>query len=285
LFVKPLLSEGVRVIKRIVKTEAIVYSYMAMSDTITFLGTAGARFVVTSQLLASGGLWLNLGGTEILLDPGPGCIVQSTKRKFKADKLSAIILSHRHLDHSADVNIMIEAMTQGGFKPRGRLFAPADALETEPVIFSYLRGFLDGIEVLEEGKSYSVGNVSFETPIRHIHPVETYGIIFRTAEHTFSYITDSHYFDGLWQKYSGELLIINVVFLEPGRPIDHLSVPDAERIIKELKPKVAILTHFGMTMWRAKPWEIAQRMSENIGIRVIAARDGMKFDLSQLEET
>jgi ribonuclease BN (tRNA processing enzyme) len=255
-----------------------------MADTITFLGTAGARFVVISQLLASGGLWLNLGGTEILLDPGPGCIVQTTKRKLRADKLSAIILSHRHLDHAADTNIMIEAMTEGGFKPRGRLFAPADALETEPVVFSYLRDFLDGIEVLEEGKSYSVGNISFDTPIRHIHPVETYGLRFRTAEHTFSYIADSRYFDGLCQNYGGELLIINVVFLEPGRPIDHLSLPDAEHIIRELKPKVAILTHFGMSMWRAKPWEIAERLSQETGIRVIAARDGMKFDLAQLEE-
>jgi hypothetical protein len=40
-----------------------------------------------------------------------------------------------------------------------------------------------------------------------------------------------------------------------------------------------------MTMWRAKPWEIAQRLSEETGVKVIAARDGMKFDLAQLEET
>jgi ribonuclease BN (tRNA processing enzyme) len=254
-----------------------------MADTITFLGTAGARFVVTSQLLASGGMWLNLSGTEILLDPGPGCLVQSTKRKLRAYRLSAIILSHRHIDHSADVNIMIEAMTRGGFRPRGRLFAPADALGNEPVIFSYLRGFLDGIETLREGGSYSVGGVSFETPLRHIHPVETYGIIFKTAEHTFSYITDGRYSDSLWQKYHGELLIINVVLLEP-RPIDHLSMADAERIISEIKPRAAILTHFGMNMWRAHPWEVAQRMTEKLGIKVIAARDGMKFDLAQMED-
>ena len=253
------------------------------SDTITFLGTAGARIMVANQVLASGGLWLNLGGTEILIDPGPGCIVQSTKRKLRAEKLSAIILSHRHLDHSADANIMVEAMTQGGFKPHGWLFAPADCLKTEPIIFSYLRSYLDGIEILEEGKSYSIGNISFTTPIRHIHPVETYGMLFRTARHTFSYISDSRYFDGLCQSYGGELLIINVVFLEPKPPIDHLSLPDAERIIAELKPKVAILTHFGTPMWRAKPWEIAERLSQQIGVRVLAARDGMRFDLSQLD--
>ena len=251
-------------------------------DSITFLGTAGARFAVISQILASGGMWLNLSGTEILIDPGPGCIVQSTKRKLRADRLSAIILSHRHLDHSGDVNIMVEAMTQGGIKRRGRLFAPSDALGTEPVIFSYLKSCLEDVEVLVEGKSYLVGNISFTTPIRHIHAVETYGMLFR-AGHTFSYIADSRYFDGLCRSYGGELLIINVVRLEANHPYDHLSVPDAEHIIKELKPKVAILTHFGMTVLRTKPWQLAERLSQETGVRVIAARDGMRFDLSQLD--
>ncbi len=247
--------------------------------------------MVISQILASGGLWLNLGGTEILVDPGPGCIVQATKRKLKADKLSAIILSHRHLDHSADVNIMVEAMTDGGRKRHGWLFAPADALETEPVIFSYLKGYLEGVEVLQEGKSYTVGNLTFTTPVRHIHQVETYGMVFRTAKHIFSCITDTRYFDGLCQHYGGELLIINLVFLEPRppadnplTPTDHLSVPDAEHIIMELKPKVAILTHFGMSVWRAKPWQIAERLSQQTGVKVLAARDGMKFDLAELDD-
>ena len=262
------------------------------NDTITFLGTGGARFMIISQLLASGGLWLNLSGTEILVDPGPGCIIQTTKRKMNAENLQAIILSHRHLDHAADVNIMVEAMTHGGFLRHGRLFAPADALEPEPVIFSYLKSYLDGIEVLQEGKSYSVGNISFTTPIRHIHRAETYGMVFTTAEHTFAYIADTRYFDGLRKYADSELLIMNVVFLEPRppasnplTPTEHLSVPDAEHIITELKPKVAILTHFGMSMWRAKPRQIAEKLSQQTGVRVLAAQDGMKFDLSQLDNT
>jgi hypothetical protein len=42
------------------------------SESIIFLGTGGARMMVESQRLASGGLWLRLNGTEVLLDPGPG---------------------------------------------------------------------------------------------------------------------------------------------------------------------------------------------------------------------
>ncbi len=252
------------------------------AESITFLGTGGARIMVASQILASGGLWLNLGGTELLVDPGPGSIVQSTKRKLRADKLSAIILSHRHLDHAADTNIMVEAMTQGGFKRRGRLFAPQDALGEEPVLFSYLRGYLDGIEILREGQSYTIENVTFSTPVRHIHPVETYGLVFKTQQHTFAYVADTRYFDGLLQSYAGsELLILNLVFLTP-MPIDHLSVPDVRQIITALKPKAAILTHFGMRTWQAKPWEIAAGLTQETGVRVIAARDGMKFDLGEL---
>jgi len=255
-----------------------------LSDTITFLGTAGARFVVTKQFLASGGAWLNLGGTQILLDPGPGCLVQSVKRKLDALKLKAIILSHKHLDHSGDINIMIEAMTEGGRRQRGILFAPSDALDKEAVIFPYLRNFPQKIEILSAGGSYSVDGITFETPVRHRHPVETYGLVFKTPRHTFSWIADTKYFPELTGYYKAELLVMNVVLVEPREPVDHLSLVDAAKIITEVKPKVAILTHFGMSIWRSRPWELAEKMSQETGIKVIAARDGMKFDLAKLDE-
>jgi ribonuclease BN (tRNA processing enzyme) len=253
-----------------------------LSETITFLGTAGARFVVVRQFLASGGAWLNLGNTQILLDPGPGCLVHATKKKLDPTKLAAIILSHKHLDHSGDINIMIEAMTDGGTKKRGMVFAPADALNPDPVILSYLRSYLQSIQVLTEGGSYVIDDVSFKTPIRHKHPVETYGFVFQTPRHTFSWITDTRYFDDLASHYEGDLLIINVVRLNSGAPLDHLSLPEVKALIEKLKPKVAILTHFGMTMWQAKPWELAKNLTEELEITVMAARDGMKFDLAQL---
>ena len=253
-------------------------------NSITFLGTAGARFMVSKQLTASGGMWLNLDDTQLLVDPGPGCIVQSTKRKLHAERLSAIILTHRHLDHSADVNIMVEAMTQGGFRPHGKFFAPSDALGTEPVLYSYLRKSLDAIVVLEAGKNYTVGNVTFSTPIRHIHPVETYGLVFTAAGHKLAYITDTRYFDGLRQAYAtAELVIINVVLLEPKAELDHMSIVEAAKLIVELKPKVAILTHYGMHVWQARPWEVAEKLTQETGIKVRAAHDGMKFELSELD--
>lgn len=239
--------------------------------------------MVESQKLASGGIWLRLKGTEVLLDPGPGSIVRVTDRKLDAGRLSAVIISHRHLDHSADVNIMVESMIRGGTQPHGWFYAPADALDFEPVIYSYLRKYLDGIGILKEGGTYAVNGLSFQTPLRHHHSVETYGITFQAARHTVSYVADSLYFTGLAAAYRSDLLIINVVFTQPLPRIDHLAVPDVREIVKSLRPKTAIITHFGLHLYEDNPDLIAGKLSDETGVRVLAAHDGMEFDLATLD--
>jgi phosphoribosyl 1,2-cyclic phosphodiesterase len=250
------------------------------------LGTGGARVVVSRQIRASGGMWFSLGNTQFIVDPGPGALVRATsKHKPRLDpgKLDGILLSHRHLDHAADVNVMIEAMTAGGFKRRGRLFLPRDALEEDPVVYRYMQERVEEIVVLEAGKSYRLGEVAFDTPVRHIHgEVETYGMNFHAGGRTISYIADTRFFPELIDHYPGDVLILNVVrHTEPeGYELDHLNLADARRIIAGVKPQAAILTHFGMTMIRSKPWEIAARLEEETGVHVIAARDGMRYELT-----
>jgi phosphoribosyl 1,2-cyclic phosphodiesterase len=250
-----------------------------LGDTILFLGTGGARFTVAKQLLATGGAWMNLGGTQILMDPGPGSLVYAIKYGCEPLMLDAIILSHKHLDHSVDINVMIEAMTDGGWKKRGSLYAPADAFEDGAVVLPYVSGYPQKVEILQEGKKYSAGDVTFDTPVKHLHKVETYGFVFKTPRHRFSWITDTRIFDSLASHYKAELVIINVLSYERKLRVDHLSLPEAESVIREIKPKAAVLTHFGLTMWREKPWDIEHRVSDATGVRVIAARDGMLLDL------
>jgi phosphoribosyl 1,2-cyclic phosphodiesterase len=198
--------------------------------------------------------------------------------------LDGIVISHRHLDHAGDVNAMIEGMTEGGFKKKGVLFAPQDALNSEPVVFTYLLEYLNGVEILKEDKTYSVGGLSFSTPIRHIHPVETYGLKFHLPEGVLSIITDTRFYPELIESYKGDILVINVVSPRPfaSDSIDHLSIEDVKKIILGIQPKVAILTHFGMNMLRAKPWEIAEVLTRETGTKVIAARDGMQIFLRDL---
>ena len=243
---------------------------------LTFMGTAGARFMVAKQLAASGGLYIEEGNTRISLDPGPGAIVQYAKRKVDLTKLDAIVLSHRHLDHSNDVNVMIEAMTDGGFRHRGRLFCPGDALEDDPVVLKYLRHFPQEIVTLEPETDYTVGEVTFTTTPRHVHQAETFGFRFDSR---LGWVTDSAYYDGIAEQHKADVMVIHLVLMECRAGLPHLCLDDAERIIREAKPRLAILTHYGMTVWRAHPWELAADLTQRIGTEVKAARDGMSIEL------
>jgi phosphoribosyl 1,2-cyclic phosphodiesterase len=243
---------------------------------LTFMGTAGARFMVAKQLAASGGLYLEDGNTRISLDPGPGAVVQYAKRKVDLTKLDAIVLSHRHLDHSGDVNVMVEGMTEGGFSRRGRLFCPGDALDSDPVVLNYLRRFPEEIVRLEPETSYSVNGLTFTTSPRHVHQSETYG--FRFGDR-LGWVTDSQYYDGIAEQHKADVMVIHVVLMQCRAELPHLCLDDAERIIRDAKPRLAILTHYGMTVWRAHPWELAAGLTQKLGIEVKAARDGMAVDL------
>jgi ribonuclease BN (tRNA processing enzyme) len=253
---------------------------------IKFLGTAGARFVVMKQLRASGGVWLSVGKTNLYIDPGPGALVRclNSKPKLEPSALDGILLTHKHLDHSGDVNIMIEAMTEGGFKKRGILFAPRDALEEDPVVLKYLGDYVKEVEILKENSEYQIGEIRFSTTQKHKHRVETYGINFKTSPRTISLITDTKFFSELPDLYKGEIMIIHVVRLEPVKdvPIEHLSIEDVKTIVRKVKPRLTILTHFGMTMIKAKPWVIATELEKELGLKVISASDGMKIELEEV---
>ena len=205
----------------------------------------------------------------------------SSRPKLNPLELDGIFLSHRHIDHANDVNIIIEAMTNGGKDQRGILFAPSDALDSDPVVLHHFRNHLEDINRLKEKEKYTIGSLSFETPVRHVHDVETYGVRFFGSQLTVSYIADTKYFDGLESFYQSNVLILNVVLLESKEWINHLSVIDAEKIISSIHPNLCILTHFGMSMIKAKPWNIAEELSKQTGVNVIAASDGKIISLDK----
>ncbi len=253
-----------------------------MANFIKFLGTAGARVVVSKQLRASGGIWVSLDNTNLYIDPGPGALVHCLKSRPPLDPaiLDGILLSHRHLDHSGDINVMIEAMTEGTFKKRGIVLAPADALDEDPVILKYLRAYPEKIEKIKVKKRYNIKNLTVVSPIKHQHhKAETYGFIVRSKGKSIAYIADTKYSKEIIKHYKADILIINVLFPEPFSGIEHLSMTDAKEIIKTLKPKTAILTHFGKRVLAAKPWKVAEQFSKELKTKVIAANDGLMYHI------
>jgi len=171
-------------------------------------------------------------------------------------------------------------MTEGGFRKRGILFCPDDAVDKDPVVLKYVSAYLEDIIRLKEGKSYTIKDISFTTPVRHIHPVETYGIMFHLNK-TIALISDTRFFDSLPDHYMADILIINVLRSNPVEQqdtVDHLAINDVEKIIKTVRPEIAVMTHFGMNMIIKKPYLLAANLKKKTGIEVIAAHDGMKLE-------
>lgn len=250
---------------------------MTSPNQLIFLGTGGARFVVFSQQRASGGLWLTLADTHILIDPGPGCLLQCCHHNPPLDptELSALVISHRHLDHCADANVMVEAMTKGGIKKGGSLLAPGDALLDDPVVLRYLRHHLQKIEVLQEGSTYAIGSVEVEAGLKLIHTVENYLLTFRVPGLSLVYLSDTRYFPQL-EEIRGDYLLLNLVLINP-IGVDHLCKADAKKVIAAVRPKAAIITHFGTTVLREGPERVAQEIEKDTGVTTLAASDGMVY--------
>jgi len=258
-------------------------------DSLKFLGTAGARFAVSTQLRHSGGLVWTLRGLRIWVDPGPGALVRALASRPKLDPASTdvLVLTHRHLDHSGDATAVVEAMSRGGFSPRGTLLAPRDALEEEPVVQRYAQGFVSRRGILAEGSRHELGgDVVLETPLAHDHGVETYGYRLSAPGFSAAHVVDTFWLDRLAEAYAGvDLLLVNTtVPAGRDRRLLHLGADDAALLVREIRPRLAVLTHLGMKMLRAGPERIALGISEATGIPTVAARDGWLLSLDPLPD-
>lgn len=256
---------------------------MSDKNFIKFLGTAGARFVMIKQLRSSAGLWIKYKGTDLIVDPGPGSIVRcnTVRPKVNFDRVEGILLTHKHLDHSGDINVMIEAMTEGGFKRRGKVFLPSDALGEDGVVFSYLKNFPEEIIIWEENKRYSLGDIDFICSLKNKHPVETYGIKFILEDKVFALVSDTEYFDKIVEVYKKvDYLILNVVFYESHPNCQHLSLSEALNLVRDIEPKYAIFTHFGMSMLRQNLYKLQEKIQKESFPNVIFAYDGLSIEIN-----
>lgn len=239
--------------------------------------------MIAKQLRATGGIFFRIGGKSILVDPGPESYYRFLTYipKFNPEKIDAIILTHKHIDHSADVNVYLDVITEGGFKKNGVLIAPSDAFGDGGVIYKYLLEFLKEVDIIKPKLELIMDGLKIFFPIRHQHRVETYGFRLDYSNYSISYITDTKFFPELIPAYKADIIIMNLIKLTPSE-IDHLSVSDCAEIINGIKPKVAIITHFGMTIIRAGPWNIARQLKEITGITVLAAEDGKHYGIEKL---
>jgi ribonuclease BN (tRNA processing enzyme) len=172
-----------------------------LSDKLIFLGTAGGRASVFRYLRRSGGFLLRLSNLWVHTDPGPGAFVYLHQMGFDPRQINCVVLSHIHLDHSADINSVIESATDGGKKREVVLFAPRSALEGENrVVLPFIRKErLAGEFILEEGKEYNYKGLRIKAIMKHKHHhTETYAILYNER---ILYVSCALYEDRMLEVY------------------------------------------------------------------------------------
>lgn len=250
-------------------------------DRLIFLGTAGGRASVFRFLRRSGGFLLRLDGTTVHVDPGPGAFVFLHELGIDPRSIDLVVLSHIHLDHSSDVNAVIESATDGGKVKNVALFAPRSAFEGhQRVVLPFIRDRLAQEGFFREGEELTYRSVRVRAVMKHTHhEAETYALLFNER---ILYVSCALYEDRMLTMYPEgvELMIVNTTLYRKTKPIHHLTIADAEKLIIGLKPKKVILTHFGYEFLTSHdPRSVARELSEKHGIPIVAADDFMEVKI------
>jgi len=251
-----------------------------MSSQIVFLGTAGDSSVAARQLRSSGGIIVRIDEIQFHLDPGPGSLAKAREYGVNLRDNTAILVSHGHINHCNDLNIVIEAMTLSGLDKRGLLIGNKTVIQGienyRPYLSRFHKDLLEKVIILEKGQKVGIETVEIHAlSADHTDP-ETIGFKMFCPRFTLSYTSDTKYNKELVEELKGsDILILNVPY--PGENAENLNLDTkyAIKIIEKIKPRLAVITHFGLSMLKADPIIEAREIQRETGIQTIAAKDGL----------
>lgn len=252
---------------------------------IIFLGTGGGRINLLQQKRWTGGFRIN-GSSCIHVDPGPGALVHSIALKQNPLHLDAIIVTHLHIDHCSDANVLAEAMSQYTLKTNGVIIGSANAINGDEKgdrgLSTFHMNLANEVYAAKWGESrkFKTRKGEFEIELVKAKHEEksAFGFKLHMDGYVIGHTSDTAYFEGMEKQYSGcDILIINAMKPEKDRYGEHLDTEEIIKILKSAKPKVALLTHLGMKMLREGPEKEAAKIEKESNVRTIAAKDGMSF--------
>ncbi len=255
---------------------------------LIFLGSGGGRWVTLNQKMRTGGFRIH-AETNLHIDPGPSAMLAMNEMRLDPIKTDAVFITHCHPDHYTDAEVLIEAMSIGAREKKGTLVASKSVIHGSdtlgPAISKYHLGKVQKKIAIEPKQKVRIGETEvLSLPTRHSDPT-TVGLKFHTKEGTITYSSDTEMFEGIYENYKdSDVLILNTIRPKSDRIPWHLCTADAIKIAGEVKPKLVLLTHFGMKMLDIRAAE-AKRVENETGIRTIAAFDGVRHNLSQILKT
>ncbi|MDO5851495.1 MAG: MBL fold metallo-hydrolase [Methanobacteriaceae archaeon] len=253
---------------------------------IRFLGTGGGRFATINQKRMTGGFRIEeIDGKNMHVDPGPGALIRCHQFKCNPRKLDIVFVSHCHTDHYNDAEILIEAMTQGMKKKKGYILGSKSVIEGYgdwgPCISKYHKSKSE-ITSLDDGDTTKIDNIHIKAT-RTIHgDPKCVGFNLEYNGFKLGYTSDTEYFPELHKEFEDVDILIASVIKDGDRKIKgHMRTQDFQKLIEEVQPKTAIMTHMGVNLIMNNPFKCTRDITEKTGIRTISATDGFLMSLNQ----
>lgn len=244
---------------------------------IVFLGSGGGRKVSVSQARATGGFIVQADKEQIHVDPGPGAIVRAVQFGVDVRDTTMAIISHFHVDHSNDINAIIDAITFGGKEQKG--FLITGYFNERSNLTKFYSNALKKHVRLKPGEKTEMGKVIVKAIKTKGHDINTIGYKIFTPRFVLGYTSDTSFFSELVNGFKGcDILIVNTLKPKGEKLKGHMNSEDVIGLLKGVKPKLAILQHFGNSMLKANPVYEARDVQKKSGVQTIAAQDGLVID-------
>ncbi|MBC8500618.1 MAG: MBL fold metallo-hydrolase [Nanoarchaeota archaeon] len=250
-----------------------------MKNSIVFLGTGGDSIVVGKQVRASGGIVFKFNDNQFHVDPGPGAIVRAKQYDVNPRETTALLVSHNHLNHTAGLNSLVSAMTYSGIDKRGVLACDEETLHgspnENPAISNYHKGLVERFIAMKPGMRIGINEINIVATTAK-HTPTSIGFKFYTEKFVVSYTSDTEYCKELVSEHKdADVVIVNCKYPVGLRQRGHMNSEDIVKFLQKTKPKLAILTHFGVKMLDADPIYEAREIQKKTNSQVIAAKDGL----------
>ncbi len=248
-------------------------------SSIIFLGTSGGN-AVSKQIQSSAGIIIQIGELQFHLDPGPGALSKAKEYGINLNRNTAVLVSHNHINHCSELNPVIDAMTHCGIDHRGMVLASKSIVlgteEMTPALTKYHALMPEKIIPMEKSHKVGIDLVEIHAlSVEHSDPTAI-GFKFFCPKFTLSYTGDTKVTPTLLEELAGtDILIMNVPY--PGNKAMgmNLDTESAIKIVGQIKPKVAVLTHFCFEMYKAGILEEAREVQRTTGVPTLAAKDGL----------
>ena len=211
---------------------------------ITVLGT-GAAFPRAGS--ACSGFLLRTDRATVWLDAGNGTFSRLQEHVGYRD-VQAVILSHSHADHIADMIPLMYALAYDNDEPCClRVLAPPDVRRTlRGQLHESSQEMFDRVfEFSDLGDVFEVEDLRF-APFRTRHPVETYGVRVTDEYGTFVYTSDTAMYDELPDDCRGaDILLAEATYVRPveAPPDIHMWADEAGQLAGKAEVRQMLLTH------------------------------------------